>query len=74
LRIRDDGNGIPAELLNGRPGHYGLAGMRERAKQVGGKLEIWSEAKAGTRIEFSVASSVAYANSPEPRFRVFRKK
>ena len=31
LRIRDDGEGIPAEILyQGRPGRYGLPGIRER--------------------------------------------
>ena len=42
LRVRDDGKGIDPKLLNedGRAGHYGLRGMRERAKlmrrQAGG--------------------------------------
>jgi len=61
LRIRDDGQGIPAQILEeGRPGHYGLLGMRERAKQVGGKLDFWSRAGAGTEIEISISGSVAY--------------
>src|SRR5207244_779837 len=39
LRIRDDGQGIPREILDeGRAGHFGLSGMRERAGQIGGKL------------------------------------
>jgi signal transduction histidine kinase len=43
LRIRDDGEGIaPAILEDGRPGHYGLPGMRERAAEIGAKLDIWS--------------------------------
>ena len=28
---------------DGRAGHYGLHGMRERAKLVGGKLAVWSD-------------------------------
>jgi len=28
---------------DGQPGHYGLRGMRERAKLMGGKLAVWSE-------------------------------
>src|SRR5262249_30480675 len=41
LRVRDDGKGIDATVLagDGRPGHYGLPGMQERAKLIGGKLE-----------------------------------
>jgi signal transduction histidine kinase len=76
LRIRDDGKGIPLDLLaEGRRGHYGLCGMRERAKQVGGKLDIWSGQQAGTEIEMSVASSIAY-RSPSGRslFGIFRSK
>jgi signal transduction histidine kinase len=76
LRIRDDGQGIPPELLEaGRAGHYGLSGMRERAQQIGARFEIWSGAKAGTEIELSVAGSIAYRTSPgRPLFRLFRKK
>ncbi|HEX5423322.1 MAG TPA: two-component regulator propeller domain-containing protein [Bryobacteraceae bacterium] len=76
LRIRDDGRGIPAEMLEeGRPGHYGLSGMRERAQQIGAKLEIWSGAKAGTEIELSIAGSVAYTTSTgRPLFHLFRKR
>jgi len=76
LRIRDNGKGIPIDILEeGRPGHYGLPGMRERAKQIGGKLEIWSGAKAGTEMELSIAGSVAYgAPTARSLFRLFRHK
>ena len=38
LRVRDDGKGIDPNVLSGdgRAGHFGLHGMRERAKLVGG--------------------------------------
>lgn len=76
LRIRDDGQGIPPQLMEeGRPGHYGLAGMRERAKQIGGELSIWSGASAGTEIELTLAGSIAYvAPAGRPLLRLFRKK
>ena len=62
-------------LEGGRPGHYGLGGMRERAKEFGGKLDIWSGAGSGTEIELSVPRSIAYSASGEPsRFRFFRQK
>jgi signal transduction histidine kinase len=61
LRIRDDGKGIDAQLLHaGRHGHWGLAGMRERARQIGAELEIWSERGAGTELELRIPGSVAY--------------
>jgi signal transduction histidine kinase/ligand-binding sensor domain-containing protein len=76
VRVRDDGEGIPTTILEeGRPGHYGLAGIRERAKQIGGTLEIWSQAGAGTEIELSVDGAVAYsASMSRPRFHLFRQK
>jgi signal transduction histidine kinase len=62
LRVRDDGKGIDAEILarQGRSGHYGLPGMHERAKLVGGKLAIWSEIESGAEIELTIPGSIAY--------------
>jgi signal transduction histidine kinase len=76
IRIRDDGDGIAPEILEeGRTGHYGLAGMRERARQIGAKLSIWSGAGAGTEIELTILGSKAYGRSPRPsRWRLFRVK
>ncbi len=76
LRIRDDGAGIPANILEeGRPGHYGLSGMRERARQIGGKLDIWTGPKAGTEVELNIAAAIAYGASNERSvFRLLQKK
>jgi len=65
IRVRDDGKGIRPELLRGegREGHYGLTGMRERAKLVGGKLTIWTEVDNGTEIELIIPASKAYEKS-----------
>lgn len=62
VRIRDDGRGINQEHLGeaGRAGHYGLRGMRERAAQIGARLDIWSEQGAGTEIDLSIPDRVAY--------------
>jgi signal transduction histidine kinase len=77
LRIRDDGKGMdPTVLQKGaRAGHWGLPGIRERAKQIGAQLYFWSEVGAGTEVELTVPASVAYAKSRDAgRFRIFRKK
>ena len=76
LRIRDDGEGIaPAILEDGRAGHYGLPGMRERAAEIGAKLDIWSGIGTGTEIDLSVPASIAYGKRPgRSRLRVFRAK
>jgi len=72
LRIRDDGKGIePQHLSGGRAKHWGLAGMRERAVQIGAQLSLWSEVGAGTEVELRIPSTVAY-NAPRSRGRVFR--
>jgi signal transduction histidine kinase len=65
LRIRDDGQGIEPQILTSgaRRGHWGLPGMRERAKRIGGRLDIWSRPGAGTEIELSVPGTVAYGGS-----------
>jgi hypothetical protein len=69
LRVRDDGKGIDPKLLNEdeRPGHYGLRGMRERAKLMGGKLAVWSELDSGTEVELSIPASRAYETPPARR-------
>jgi signal transduction histidine kinase len=61
MRIRDDGRGIdPKVLKSGRPGHWGLPGMRERARNIRGTLEVWSRPGAGTEIELSLRAELAY--------------
>jgi len=69
LRVRDDGKGIDSKLLNDdeRPGHYGMRGMRERAKLLGGKLAVWSERDSGTELELRISASHAYEGSSVPR-------
>jgi ligand-binding sensor domain-containing protein/signal transduction histidine kinase len=77
LHVRDDGGGIDPEVANqgARAGHWGLPGMRERAKSFGGKLEVWSEHGAGTEIVLSVPAAIAYGKSePRRRFWLGRKK
>jgi ligand-binding sensor domain-containing protein/signal transduction histidine kinase len=77
LRIRDDGEGIPAEVAGGDfpAGHFGLRGMRERANLIGGHLEILSNVKSGTEIELTIPASVAYTKSgTQSRFFPIRER
>ena len=69
LRVRDDGKGIDPKVLSedGRAGHFGLRGMRERAKLMGGKLAVWSELDSGTEVELSIPASNAYEKSAATR-------
>jgi signal transduction histidine kinase len=65
LRVRDNGKGIDQKVLSGGGGrgHFGLAGLRERARLVGGKLAIRSKPDSGTEIEITIPASLAYAKS-----------
>jgi signal transduction histidine kinase len=38
--------------------------MRERAKQIGGHFDVWSELDAGTEIELTVPASIIYRHGP----------
>jgi signal transduction histidine kinase/ligand-binding sensor domain-containing protein len=74
LRVRDDGKGIDATFLTveGRTGHFGLPGMRERAKLMGGKMTVWTAVKSGTEIEVIIPAARAYA-APSRRSRFAEK-
>jgi signal transduction histidine kinase len=76
LWVRDNGKGIDPKVLaeGGREGHYGLAGMHERAKLVGGKLAVLSKLDSGTEVELTIPASVAYAKSPDARWSLFSRK
>jgi signal transduction histidine kinase len=55
LTIRDDGQGFDPSLAPGvGQEHFGLSIMRERAEQVGGRMEIRSILGRGTRIVVSI--------------------
>ena len=61
LRIRDDGIGVSQQILtDGKKGHWGLLGMRERAQKIGGQIKIWSNNDAGTEVEVTIPDTIAY--------------
>lgn len=66
VTISDDGVGISPEILRlgRREGHWGLDGMRERIKSIGGRIAIHSRPQQGTRIEIHM---------PWLRLRSFRQ-
>jgi signal transduction histidine kinase len=60
LRISDNGVGIdPAISDQGRDGHFGLQGMRERAARIGGELTIMASAH-GTDIKLIVPGGIIF--------------
>lgn len=50
LVVADDGIGIPEERLRSLRECFGVLGMSERARAVGGELKVGSEPGRGTRI------------------------
>ena len=65
LRVVDNGKGIDQLVQGegGRPGHFGLPGMQERAKLVGGKLAVLSRRESGTEVELTIPAALAYTKS-----------
>lgn len=64
MRVSDDGVGLDATVAHGagKPGHWGLAGMRERAAQIGADLAIESWPGAGTTVSLTMPAKRAYAD------------
>jgi signal transduction histidine kinase len=55
IMVRDNGCGMDSHVIrSGRPGQWGLLGMRERARGIGAQFRIWSRRGAGTEVEISI--------------------
>jgi two-component system, NarL family, sensor histidine kinase UhpB len=61
LRVSDDGRGLPTPMP---AGVTGLAGMRERAILIGGKIEIHSPPGAGVEVCLTVVANDLSADQP----------
>lgn len=62
IEIRDDGIGFDAATAGDAPGHYGLVGLRERARSAGGDLVIQTARGAGTTLRLRVPCVAWEAN------------
>ncbi len=52
--VRDDGVGFDVTAVAAQPGHYGLLGLRERARLAGGELEVKSGPGQGTTLRLTL--------------------
>jgi signal transduction histidine kinase len=67
LSVEDDGQGFdPAQAATPREGHFGIQGMRERVKRLGGVFEIESAPGRGTRVAVTVPVPIANSVLSEP--------
>jgi signal transduction histidine kinase len=55
LEVTDDGVGfdVSRAAAHEADGHFGLRGLRERAEQVGGSVDISSEKRKGTTVRWT---------------------
>jgi signal transduction histidine kinase len=66
LAVSDDGIGLAPRLADrGRAGHWGLVGMKERARNIGASLSISAREGGGTLVELRVPAALAYAPADE---------
>jgi signal transduction histidine kinase len=54
IEIVDDGCGFDVAARSAAEGHFGIRGMQERARRIGGHLEIASNPGAGTRVTLTL--------------------
>jgi PAS domain S-box-containing protein len=66
VRISDDGVGFTLEEAQARPGHLGLATMRERTQMAGGWLSVDGRPGRGTTVAFWLPLDAAAAIGPPP--------
>jgi len=68
LVVKDDGKGFNPQSAPGtRDGHYGLEGMRQRMRWLGGTIEVTSRPGEGTRVCVRLPADRARTVEPAPR-------
>jgi signal transduction histidine kinase len=62
LSVRDDGKGIDLQSAQSAllSGHWGLAGMRERAQRIGARLEVYAPPQGGVIVTVTLSAGAAY--------------
>jgi signal transduction histidine kinase len=70
LMVCDNGIGIGESIVKqGKDGHWGLQGMRERALGIGAKMTLMTRPMSGTVVELTVPGRVAFQSRFRGTFR-----
>lgn len=67
IMVQDNGVGFDPQAALGRPGHYGLLGIRERSRLAGGTFSVQSTPGSGTRLYINLPVPVSSPVDPEPQ-------
>jgi NarL family two-component system sensor histidine kinase YdfH len=62
IEVRDNGAGFDPAAVEAQAGHYGLLGMRERARLAGGTFEVSSTPGRGTALRLHLPLSLEVVN------------
>lgn len=54
ISVKDDGIGFNTDMKINKDGHYGLLGIRERVRIIGGKVDIDSKKDKGTNVQINI--------------------
>jgi signal transduction histidine kinase len=65
LEVVDDGIGFDIDSAESLQGHFGLRGMRERARRMGATTVIESRRGVGTRVSVNVPQTTLQSGLPE---------
>jgi ligand-binding sensor domain-containing protein/signal transduction histidine kinase len=67
VRVRDNGRGFdPAMASSASNGHYGLVGMKERVKRLGGRLVLKSRSGAGAELTLLIPRKASVPEGGAP--------
>ena len=66
VSVNDDGTGFATGVRYEGQGHFGLLGMKERAREIGAALEVKSSRLNGTMVRVRLLLAAAAAS--EKRF------
>jgi signal transduction histidine kinase len=74
LSVADDGTGMAPRLLaRGRPGHWGLRGMRERAARIGASLSLRNRPSGGVEVRLDLGRGKPARRWPGRAWRLFAR-